>query len=136
MKKCIGQHLWKHPKKSQVRGHEKWVKLAGPRSRKMPKTRRYAVTEICQKTSKFVVKKNFKMHRLALMQKSQKLHDHGKCQKLAVLRSRKMPKTYRSAVTENANNSQVRGQGKMPKTRRSEVTEICQKPSMFAVTKR
>ena len=95
-KKCIGQHLCKNPKNSQVCSHgeyekirrsaftQKCQKLVGQRSRKMAKTRRSAVTEVCQKTSKIAVTKNKNLHTSAFMQKPKNSHvrGHGKCQKL------------------------------------------------------
>ena len=107
----------------------------------MPKTRRSAVTENAKNSqvrSPGNMQKNFhvrgqntifKMHRSGLMQKSQKLAGPW---------SRKIPKTRRSTVTENAKNLQVCCHGKcqklggprsrkMPKTSRSAVTKLCQK---------
>ena len=71
----------------------------------MPKIRRYAVTEKCQKVVDPWSRKNAK--------KSQ-VHGHEK-----------MPKSRRSAVTEKC--QKVAGHGKMPKSRRSAVMENCQK---------
>ena len=83
---------------------QKCQKLAGPRSRKMPKTRRSAITEICRKTSKFAAKKKCTGQHLCKNPKNSQVRGDGKRQKLAGPRPRK-----------NAKNLQVRGHGNMPK---------------------
>ena len=79
-------------KNSQDRGHSR-----------MSKTCRSAVTEIFQKTSKFTLTKNEKNALVSIytkIAKTSQVRSHGKCQKLAALRSQKMPKIRRSAVME------------------------------------
>ena len=66
-----------------------------PGEGKMPKTRRSAVREICQETSRFTVKEKWKNAQVSI--------------------SAKMPKTRRSVVTENCKNSQVRSHGECQK---------------------
>ena len=91
----------------------------------MPRTRRSAVTEKCQKVAGPESRKNAKMSQV---------RGHGKmpkggtsavtkiCHKVAAQRSRK-----------NDKKSQVRAHGKMPKTRRSVITEKYKKMLSSAV---
>ena len=104
---------------SQVRCHRKCQKLAGPRSRKIPKNpliRSHRIIPINFLVCRHEEMK--KMHRLAFLRKRQNLTG---------LRSEKMPKTRSLQSQKNAKNWQVRGQGKMTKTRRYAVTEKCLK---------
>ena len=94
-KKCIGQHLCENAKNSQVCSQGK-----------MPKPRRFVVTELCIGQ-----------------------HFCKKCQKLAGSQSQRMLKTRRSTVREDVTNLQLSGYGKMLKTRRSAVMEKCGKPA-------
>ena len=106
MAKTRRSAVTENAKNSQVRGHGKCLKLAGSRSQKMPKTHRSAFMEICQKTSRFAVTKRWKKsigQHLCENAKNSHVYCHGKCQKNSqVCVYRRIPKTRRSTVEENA----------------------------------
>ena len=100
----------RNAKKSHVCGH-----------RKMPKSRRSAVVEKCQKVTNPQSRKNTKKSQVCSYEEIQKMLRSAGMQKCLILACPLLQND-----NKNAKNSQVRVQAKMPKNRRSVVTEKCQ----------
>ena len=104
----------KNAKKSGFAVTEKCQKLASLQSRKNAKNPHVCGQGKYQKLADPLSRKNAKnlagprVGIFAIMPRTRKFADTKDAIKLAGPRSRKMPKTRRSAVTENAKNSQVR----------------------------
>ena len=109
------------PKTRRSAVMKKWQKLPGPQLIKIAKIHRSAITKKgSQNIPKCTRKKFCKFVKLTgKMPKTYRYEVMKKCQKLPGPRSRKMSKTFRSAVTKKI--------VQMPKTRRSTVMKKCHK---------